>query len=92
MALDDVRRIARLARIEIDESELPDFAARLDRVLEYVARLEEVDVADVGPMAHAAAARDVFREDDPRPSLDRTDALANAPDHDDEHVRVPRTV
>jgi len=51
--------------------------------------LDEVDTDRVEPMAHALDVSDVFREDEVRPSLPRDEALANAPNRDDECYLVP---
>ena len=62
---------------------------QLDQILQYMDLLSEVDTEGVEPMAHALDVSDVFREDAVRPSLDREQALANAPHRDDQCYRVP---
>lgn len=63
--------------------------AQLGQIIEYMELLDELDTKDVAPMAHAVEVTNVFRDDVPGESLDRVDALANAPDHDDEFFLVP---
>jgi aspartyl-tRNA(Asn)/glutamyl-tRNA(Gln) amidotransferase subunit C len=75
----DVEYVAELARIKLSLGEIKTFESQLGQVLEHVAKLNEVDVSQVEPMAHSFAIYNVFREDEIRPSLDREDALANAP-------------
>ena len=75
----DVKYVAELARIKLTPDEIKTFESQLANVLEHVAKLNEVDVAQVEPMAHSFPIYNVFREDELRESLDREAALANAP-------------
>ncbi len=75
---DDVRKIAHLARLELTESEIERYRQQLSQVLDYVARLEELDVAGVEPTVQAVARSNVMRADEPRPSLEPETVLANA--------------
>ena len=85
----DIDYVANLARLDLTEDEKKKFSVQLGEVLKYFERINEVDVADVEPMAHAAEIFNVFAEDKSRPSLDRDEALKNAPKRDDECYRVP---
>ncbi len=87
---DDVARAARLSRLEVKPGELDAFTAQLRAILGYVHLLDEVDTADVEPMAHAIELRDVLREDVPTPMLPREAALSNAPATDGEFFLVPQ--
>jgi len=87
---DDVRKVARLARLKLSEEETQRFTEQLGRILEYVHQLDEIETAQVEPMAHAGDLVNVFREDVPVPSLDRQDALANAPKTDGKYFLVPQ--
>ena len=49
---DEVRTIARLARIDIEEQDIPGFATELSQILEFVAQMQRVDTTDVEPLAH----------------------------------------
>lgn len=75
----DVEYLADLARIKLEPAEIKTFESQLGHVLEHVAKLNEVDVSQVEPMAHSFPIYNVFREDELRPSLDRQVALSNAP-------------
>ena len=86
---DVVRRVARLARLKLDDSEVTTLATELSQVLHYVDQLSEVDSTGIEPMAHAIEFTDVFRADEPRPSLPREAALANAPKSDGKYFLVP---
>jgi len=75
----NVEYVAELARIKLTPEEIETFRSQLGQVLDHVAKLNEVDVSDVEPMAHSFPVYNVFRADEPRESLDREAALSNAP-------------
>jgi aspartyl-tRNA(Asn)/glutamyl-tRNA(Gln) amidotransferase subunit C len=75
----DVEYVAELARIKLTPEEVKTFESQLGLVLEHVAKLSEVDVSQVEPMAHSFPIYNVFREDETGESLDRETALSNAP-------------
>lgn len=75
----DVRYVANLARIDLSDEEVSRFQNQLANVLAHVEQLKSIDVTDVDAAAHAHPVFNVFRADDPRPSLDKSAALKNAP-------------
>ena len=85
----EVEKVALLSRLQLSEAELEMMTSQLDQILGYIEQLQELDTEGVEPMAHAMEMRNVFRQDEPRPSLPREQALANAPAHDDECYKVP---
>jgi aspartyl-tRNA(Asn)/glutamyl-tRNA(Gln) amidotransferase subunit C len=85
----DVRKVARLARLELSEAEVETYARQLGQVLQYIDRLAEVDTDGVEPMAHAIEVANVLRSDVAAPSLPREAALANAPKADGRYFLVP---
>lgn len=84
-----VRHVALLSRLELGEGEAESYATDLDKILHYVEKLAELDTADVPPTSHSFKITNVFREDAVRPSLSNDEALANAPEAEDECFRVP---
>jgi aspartyl-tRNA(Asn)/glutamyl-tRNA(Gln) amidotransferase subunit C len=86
---DEVVHVARLARLELADEELDRFAGQLDAILEAVGKVSELDLSEVEPTLHPLALSNVWAEDEPRPSLDVAEALANAPDREDDAFRVP---
>jgi len=86
---DDVLRVARLARLTLDESELEALTGHLEQVLEYVEILNQANTEGVEPLAGASERTDVLREDIPTRSLSRQQALSAAPRHDDRFFLVP---
>jgi aspartyl-tRNA(Asn)/glutamyl-tRNA(Gln) amidotransferase subunit C len=85
----EVEKVALLARLQLTEQELARMTQQLSQIVDYVDLLDELDTEDVQPMAHAVELTNVFRADEPRPSLTRAEALANAPHHDDACYLVP---
>src|SRR5438309_6300966 len=86
----DVAHLARLARIAMTEDELDHLAGQLDVILGAVARVQEVAATDVPPTSHALPLTNVYRPDEPVPSLGAEAALAAAPAAEDDRFRVPR--
>ena len=85
----DVQKVAVLARLELSEAEIDTITTQMGDILDYMNLLTEVDTNGVEPMAHALDVSDVFRDDAVLPSIERADALANAPRADGECYLVP---
>jgi aspartyl-tRNA(Asn)/glutamyl-tRNA(Gln) amidotransferase subunit C len=86
---DDVVHVARLARLEIPADEIERLQRELAAILAAVGKVSELDLRDVEPTSHPLDVVNVSRDDEPRPSLPRDQALANAPDAADGAFRVP---
>jgi aspartyl-tRNA(Asn)/glutamyl-tRNA(Gln) amidotransferase subunit C len=86
---EDVLHVARLARLAIPEDEVERIQSELGAILEAVSKVAELDLEDVPPTSHPLAVVNVWDEDEPRPSLSRERALANAPDPVEGAFRVP---
>ena len=86
---DDVAHVARLARLDLTSDELERFTDQLGAVLEHARDVEALDVDDVPPTSHPLPLQNVLRDDEVRPSLDRTEVLAAAPSVEDGRFRVP---
>ena len=85
----EVEKVSLLGRLLLSEAELDTMTVQLGAILEYMDLLAEVDTGQVEPMAHAFDVTDAFRADEVMPSLDREQALANAPHRDAECYLVP---
>ncbi|HYG69908.1 MAG TPA: Asp-tRNA(Asn)/Glu-tRNA(Gln) amidotransferase subunit GatC [Anaeromyxobacteraceae bacterium] len=92
LSLDEVRRIADLARLSLSPDEERTFAGQLSSILDYVAQLRELDVSAVEPMTHAIAEATALREDAVHESLGPEEALANAPAREGTTFKVPRII
>jgi len=89
MDIEEVRKVARLARLELPEADLADVAGQLTAILHYVDQLGELDTTGVEPLAHPLPLKNVFRADEPAASLTPDEALANAPVRSGDYFGVP---
>ncbi|MDY3983519.1 MAG: Asp-tRNA(Asn)/Glu-tRNA(Gln) amidotransferase subunit GatC [Veillonellaceae bacterium] len=89
---EEIQKIALLSRLHIPDEKLAETEKALSDILTYVEQLEELDLTDVQPMAHAVPLYNVYREDKVVPSLDHELALSNAPEEDNGYFKVPRVV
>jgi aspartyl-tRNA(Asn)/glutamyl-tRNA(Gln) amidotransferase subunit C len=86
---DEVLHVARLARLQLSEEELEPMARELSAVLDHIAKIDELDLEDVVPTTHVVEVTDGLRADEPRASLPRELALAQAPAVSDDGFSVP---
>ena len=86
---DEVRWVAKLARLQLSDADLTTMTKQLAAIVEYVTQLQQVNTDGVEPLNHALPVHNVFREDEPRPSLPVDAALANAPDRRGDFYGVP---
>lgn len=90
----EVETIATLAQLDLTEAEVEQLTEQLTAILTFVAQVNEVDTIGVEPTSHVVGDQSRLRPDEPQASLERADALANAPDADREagFFRVPRVL
>ena len=86
---EQLRHVARLARLELREDEVERLGAQLNDILAAVSKVSELDLSDVPPTSHPLDVVNVWAEDQPRPSLPVEEALANAPEREGSYFRVP---
>ncbi len=87
---DQVRKVAKLGRLELTDAEVEEFTGQLGAILDYVEKMNELDTTGVEPLAHCLPIGNVLREDRIQPSLGTDAALANAPEHDGPFFKVPK--
>ena len=88
----EVEHIAKLARLRFSDEELERMASELEKILDYIQKLEELDTANVEPMTHVHLGTDALRDDVLEKPLSRKAALSNAPDTDGTYFRVPKVI
>jgi aspartyl-tRNA(Asn)/glutamyl-tRNA(Gln) amidotransferase subunit C len=86
---DEVLHVARLARLRLSEEEIEPMARELSAVLDHIATIAQLDLDDVAPTTHVVDVSDGLRADEPRDSLPREVALAQAPAVSGEGFSVP---
>jgi aspartyl-tRNA(Asn)/glutamyl-tRNA(Gln) amidotransferase subunit C len=87
-----MEHLAMLARLELSPAERQTYASQLQQILGYFRQLQQVDVADVEPMAHPFEAVAPLREDRPHAPWAPERSLANAPAQRDNQIVVPKVV
>jgi aspartyl-tRNA(Asn)/glutamyl-tRNA(Gln) amidotransferase subunit C len=89
---EEVRRVAELARLEFSPEEQEELRGQLDRILEYVGKLEPLDTSATPPLAHVIGVTNVFRDDRVvnQPAPERL--LANAPEREKTFFKVPKII
>lgn len=85
----DIAHVARLARLELDPEDLERYRAQLGIILEHAAKVQALEGDPSVESSHGLGLENVFREDEVRPSLDRDEVLAAAPDTQDGYFVVP---
>lgn len=89
LSVDDVAKVAVLARLRVSPDELEMFTGQLNSIVDYVAQLQRFDTENVEPLAHGIEVRNVFRDDVRGEALPREAALSNAPKRNQECFLVP---
>lgn len=87
--LADVGKVAKLARLELSADDLARMQIQLSNILDYIDQLQAIPTDGVEPLAHPLPLANVFRADEPRPSLTPDEALANAPVRYGDYFGVP---
>ncbi len=89
---DDVRHVAKLSRLHVSDDEVHHFTEQLAAVLEYISKLNELDVEGVEPMAHPLELVNVLRPDVEQDGIPTETALANAPAKNEPFFKVPKVL
>jgi aspartyl-tRNA(Asn)/glutamyl-tRNA(Gln) amidotransferase subunit C len=85
-----VRKVAKLSRLELTEAEVEEFTGQLSAILDYVEKMNELDTTNIEPLAHCLPISNVFRQDRVKESLGTEKTLGNAPQRDGEFFKVPK--
>ncbi|HVO83268.1 MAG TPA: Asp-tRNA(Asn)/Glu-tRNA(Gln) amidotransferase subunit GatC [Syntrophobacteria bacterium] len=92
ITLEEVEHVARLARLEVSPGEKEELTRQMNRILQYVEKLNELDTTGVSPTSHAIDLENAFREDAVEASLPRDASLENAPESNGTEFVVPRII
>lgn len=85
----EVEHIARLARLELTEEQKARYREQLSAILDYIAKLRQLDTKDVPPTAGGGLTQMILRPDEPRPGLSTEALLKNAPQAEDDQFKIP---
>ncbi len=89
---EEARRVAALANVGLKEDEVAHFAEELGNIVEFVEKLQEVDVENIEQTDQVTGLEDVWREDNVKPGLSHQDLELNAPDFKDGQFKVKRVL
>ena len=89
---DQVRHVAKLARLAIPEARIEKISGQLESILHYIDKIGAVNTEGVEPMAHALPVKNVLREDAAEPGLPIEAVLRNAPETDERFFKVPKVI
>jgi aspartyl-tRNA(Asn)/glutamyl-tRNA(Gln) amidotransferase subunit C len=92
LTVEEVRYMAALARLRFSDDEEKLLATQMSSILDYMAKLDEIDTDGVPPMSHVLDIVNVFRPDEVQTRISHEQALDNAPDADGEYFRVPKVI
>ena len=87
-----VKKVAKLSRLELAEAEVEEFTGQLSAILDYVEKMNKLDTTGVEPLAHCLPIHNVFRQDVVKESLGTDKAIANAPQRDGPFFKVPKII
>lgn len=88
----EVENIAYLSRLELSEEEKEKYIVQLNQILEYFQKLQKLNTENVEPTFHIVPINNVFRDDEPIPSLKVEDVLSNAPEKEENFFLVPKVI
>jgi aspartyl-tRNA(Asn)/glutamyl-tRNA(Gln) amidotransferase subunit C len=87
-----IEKLAHLARLKFNDAEKQEIKTDLQRMIVFVEKLNELDLEGVEPLLHMSDEVNVLREDEVKGSVSRSEALKNAPSHDEQFFKVPKVI
>ncbi len=87
-----IDKLAHLARLKFNDAEKQEIKTDLQKMIVFVEKLNELDLEGVEPMLHMSDEVNVLREDEVKGSVSRSEALKNAPSHDEQFFKVPKVI
>ncbi|QNH63230.1 Asp-tRNA(Asn)/Glu-tRNA(Gln) amidotransferase subunit GatC [Hymenobacter sediminicola] len=87
-----LRQLAHLSRLELDESKEQQLLGELNKILDWVDHLRQLDTTDVEPLVHLSHEINVLRPDEPQNTVSHQEGLRNAPRKDSDYFRVPKVL
>ena len=89
---DEVKKVAHLARLELNENEINNHAEQLEKILEYIKQLEKIDTKDVPSTTRAIEVINVFRKDENKKFDSTEELLELGPSREDKYFKVPKII
>jgi aspartyl-tRNA(Asn)/glutamyl-tRNA(Gln) amidotransferase subunit C len=92
ISTEDVKHVAKLARLRFTDEEITPFTKQFNDILGYFSKLKAVDTSRIAPSTHAVNVTNAFREDSEKDSIPAEKALQNAPDAEKGYYKVPKII
>lgn len=92
VSAEDVNKISKLAKLKFSEEEKKKLQNDMNRILDYMDKINELDLSKVEPLENINETENVFREDKPRHTITQKEALRNAPSKTDKFFKVPKVI
>ena len=92
VSIEDVNKISELAKLNFSEEEKKKLQNDMNRILEYMDKLNELDLSNVEPLENVNETENVFRDDKKKETISREEALKNAPSKTDKFFKVPKVI
>ena len=89
---DEVKKVAHLARLELNEDEINNHAEQLEKILDYIRQLEKIDTNNISSTTRAIEVINVFRKDEKKNSDSHEELLALGPSREDKYFKVPKII
>ena len=89
---EEVKKVAHLARLELNENEINNHAEQLEKILDYIRQLEKIDTDDVPCTTRAIEVVNVFRKDEKKNSDCNEELLELGPSREDKYFKVPKII
>ena len=87
-----IDKLATLARLEFDAEEKQEIKKDLTRILNFVEKINELDLENVEPLIFMSSEVNIMREDEVKKEISKDEALMNAPKHDSDYFKVPKVI
>jgi len=87
-----IDKLAHLARLKFNDTEKQEIKIDLQRMIVFVEKLNELDLEGIEPLLHMSDEVNVLREDEVKGSVSKSEALRNAPSHDEQFFKVPKVI
>ena len=89
---EEVKKVAHLARLELNKNEINNHAKQLEKILDYIRQLEKIDTSDIPCTTRAIEVNNVFRKDEKKNSDFNVEILKLGPSREDKYFKVPKII
>tara|TARA_Y100001968_G_scaffold333074_1_gene393966 strand:+ start:1603 stop:1908 length:306 start_codon:yes stop_codon:yes gene_type:complete len=88
----EVQKIAKLSKLKLSNEEIDLYSKQMNQIINYVSQLDSINTSNVSPLSNVIDNKNVIRDDNIQPSIDKSITLKNAPKSDEEFIYVPKII